>query len=86
MKVMPVIKKMAAAAPEKAKLRFDGRTFVQDNSLIPAVHLECQKALFIAWPNTELEGIKRRLGERTPATCEWLLSREEYNEWMLNQR
>lgn len=80
------LKVMTSHAPELGELRFNPRTFVQDNSQIPAVHLECQKALFVSWPNAELEGIQRRLGKRTKDTCEWLLSKDVYSEWVAGQQ
>lgn len=85
-KVWPVIKTMADKAPGKVKLRFDPRIFIQDNSQIPAVNLECQKALFISWPDAELQNIKRRLGARTPTTCEWLLVKPDYTRWLHEER
>lgn len=85
-KIKPVIEGMVKAAPDKIKLRFEPRAFIQDNSQIPAVHLECQKALFISWPESELKGIKRRLGKRTTDTCEWLLAKKQYNEWFSGDR
>lgn len=84
--VKDVLKSMAEHNLEIARLRFKPREFKQDNSDIPAVHLECQKALFVSWPKTELEGIKRRLGERTEKTCEWLLMKDDYNKWLSGQR
>lgn len=86
MQIKEAIMLMVQKAPEKVALRFNPRTFVQDNSLIPAVNLECQKALFISWPDAELKGIKRRLGDRTPDTCTWLLKKEDYNSWLREQR
>ena len=84
--VMPAIRNMAKVAAEKGKLRWVPREFKQDNSDIAAVNLECQKALFISWPKTDLETIKRRLGDRTENTCEWLLGRTEYTTWLQGKR
>lgn len=84
--VKNVLKEMCEDNLEKARLRFDPRQFVQDNSLINAVNLECQKALFISWPDAELKGIKRRLGDRTPHTCEWLLVKDDYIKWLNEPR
>ena len=80
------LKEMVEMNLEKGRLRFDPREFKQDNSDIAAVNLECQKALFISWPKTDLEQIKRRLGERTPDTCKWLLSKDSYIQWLDGQR
>lgn len=68
--VSEVLSRMAKAAPKKIDLRFSPQTFHENNSLLSADNLECQKALFVSWPVSELQGIKRRLGGRTPETCE----------------
>lgn len=85
-KLLPVIQRMVLAAPEKGQARWNNRDFVQDNSKIAAVNLECQKALFVSWPDTELKGIKRRLGERTPDTCEWLTIKGDFINWQRGDR
>lgn len=81
-KVLSVLKMMARSAPEKIHLRFNPQPFLQDNSLVPVVHLDCMKALLVSWPDTELKSLRRQLGERTPETAEWILTKEEYLNWM----
>ena len=77
---------MAEDALKKGKFRFGPRPFMQDNSQLPVVYLECQKALFVSWPQSDLKAIERRMGDRSPCTCEWILVKEMYSQWFVGDR
>lgn len=57
------------------------RPFVQNNTLIPQENMECHNDLFVAWPETQFADVRRRLGNRTKETCEWILSKGPYSQW-----
>jgi nucleoside phosphorylase len=42
----------------------------------------CLKALFITDPSEDKNALKRRKGDRAPDTCEWILEKQEFQNWL----
>ncbi|QKX54521.1 uncharacterized protein TRUGW13939_01608 [Talaromyces rugulosus] len=43
---------------------------------------DCLKALFVTDPSEDKNALKRRKGDRAPETCEWILEKQELQNWL----
>jgi hypothetical protein len=81
--VYPPIQKMAQNADQIVRQRLNPREVIQDDSGVDKIDLPCLQSLYLTNPQDDLTAIRRSKGERIEGTCEWLLVREEYTTWLI---